>query len=294
MEATVKRREKDMIRAWHIITEWIVGVREEYAEFSKWERIEAWRTVGAILGVSVFFILGVLITVFKETKSRVVDSPVPLPIKSPVDIERQELHAQASSPSQAINVLIPIFRNLTQTKEQISLPAEACGQELASQPPMRVDRFSADARNLLETALTTRAEIPVVKRERLAQAVCEMELGRSGLVDQKTAAKLGKLVGATVQVEGTIDNIRVNKHTFRGYGVQSLRTTVTARLSIGFVSIETGALLFSKTLEGKEENVSTSFGSMDDNDMVAAAIRNAIDNFDNIDELKSKLARQKK
>jgi hypothetical protein len=69
---------------------------------------------------------------------------------------------------------------------------------------------------------------------------------------------------------------------------------VTARLSIGFVSIETGALLFSKTLEGKEENVSTSFGSMDDNDMVAAAIRNAIDNFDNIDELKSKLARQKK
>jgi hypothetical protein len=50
-------------------------------------------------------------------------------------------------------------------------------------------------------------------------------------------------------------------------------------------------LLFSTKLEGEEESVSTNFGKMDDNDMVAAAIRNAIDNFGDIHVLKSKLAR---
>ena len=109
-------------------------------------------------------------------------------------------------------------------------------------------------------------------------------------MDRNTAvAVAGKQLGANIRVEGTINNIRVKKHTFKTNSVESLRTTVTARLNIRFVSIETGELLFSKTLQGEEENISTNIGRMDDNEMIAAAIKKAIDNYKNTDELKTKL-----
>jgi curli biogenesis system outer membrane secretion channel CsgG len=220
----------------------------------------------------------------------VAHTPLPKSDGSPKESPYVGVPTSSAANLHDVVAVIPIFRNLTSSTEQISVPIETCAQVQASQPYMNVDRFSMDARNLLENALVTRAGIRVVKREQLAQAVCEMELGRSGLVNKKTAAKLGKLIGATIQVEGTIENIRVKKYTFKGYGVVSFRTTVTALLSINFISVETGALLFSTTLEGEEENISTSFGSMDNSDMIATAIKNAIDSFEKFHELKSKLA----
>lgn len=192
--------------------------------------------------------------------------------------------------SQDIRVIVVIFKNLTQITEQISLPAEVCSQEQVSQQPLKVDRYAADARDLLEEVLTDRTDITVVSREQLSNTICEMELRRSGLMDRNTAvAVAGKQLGANIRVEGTINNIRVKKHTFKTNSVESLRTTVTARLNIRFVSIETGELLFSKTLQGEEENISTNIGRMDDNEMIAAAIKKAIDNYKNTDELKTKL-----
>ena len=245
-----------------------------------------WGSIASMLGL-LLAVLQIIIGWPVNSNGNSLDPPIQKKNLKKV----QEIIIDSNAPNfQNIRLLIPIFRNLSQMTEKIPLPAvEACDQASASQENRTVDRFSSDARNLLSVALSNRANILVIKRERLADAICEMELGRSGMVDRETASKLGKQLGANIQVEGSIDNVRVKKHKFKGYGVESVRTNVTARLSISFVSVETGTSLFSTILEGEEESVSTSFGDMDDSDMVSAAIRNAIDNFKDIEVLKTKL-----
>jgi hypothetical protein len=57
---------------------------------------------------------------------------------------------------------------------------------------------------LLVAGLSASPDLILVERQRLAEALSEIELGLSGTVDPDTAAKLGRLVGANALVMGRV------------------------------------------------------------------------------------------
>jgi TolB-like protein len=65
------------------------------------------------------------------------------------------------------------------------------------------ESLGAGLQSMLTSDLTTSSTITVVERARLADVRKELNLGRSGAVDPKTAAKLGHLAGASHLVTGT-------------------------------------------------------------------------------------------
>jgi len=65
------------------------------------------------------------------------------------------------------------------------------------------DALGKGLQAMVTTDLTQVEGLTVVERERLAELVSELELAESGLVDPATAARVGKLLGATHVVAGT-------------------------------------------------------------------------------------------
>ena len=63
--------------------------------------------------------------------------------------------------------------------------------------------------SVLITKFSRLEGIQIVERERLQEVVAEIELGKSGVVDPKTAAKAGKVVGAQYVVLGSIFSVKL-------------------------------------------------------------------------------------
>jgi TolB-like protein len=92
-------------------------------------------------------------------------------------------------------------------------------------------------RDWLTTDLSKVQRIRIVERERLADLVAEMKLVEKGIVDPKTAAKLGKGLGAKVVLLGS-------------FFVREDKMRMDARL----VHIETGSVLFSHEMAGSRDD----------------------------------------
>lgn len=98
------------------------------------------------------------------------------------------------------------------------LPAPVCAQQIAIAVAPFSDasgRPDSDAlgkglADMLITDLSAATEFKLVERERLAELIAEMKLAKRGLVDKKTAQKLGKLVGAELLVMGTMTAVAPN------------------------------------------------------------------------------------
>ncbi len=61
--------------------------------------------------------------------------------------------------------------------------------------------------DMLTTTLANSNEVRLVERGQLSRVTDELKLGLSGLVDEKTAAEVGKLTGATYMVLGSFINL---------------------------------------------------------------------------------------
>lgn len=90
--------------------------------------------------------------------------------------------------------------------------------------------------SMLTTDLTGVAGFELVERARLEDVVGELKLGRSGLVDAKTAAKLGKLVAASHLVVGTFTVVGD-----------------TMRLDARMVSVKDGKVALTAQIEGEKD-----------------------------------------
>ncbi len=61
------------------------------------------------------------------------------------------------------------------------------------------------AGNFMESRLSSSASLTLIERARVADIVKELELQKSGLVDESSAVKVGKLLGAALVITGNID-----------------------------------------------------------------------------------------
>jgi hypothetical protein len=87
---------------------------------------------------------------------------------------------------------------------------------------------------MITTRLATRPGIRVVERARLEQIFAENKLALTGAVDQATAVKLGRLLGANVMAFGGFSNLGGE-----------------ARLNMRLVKVETGEIVGGVLEEGK-------------------------------------------
>ncbi|MGH7578870.1 MAG: CsgG/HfaB family protein [Gemmatimonadales bacterium] len=107
---------------------------------------------------------------------------------------------------------------------------------------IRRDEYEPLSKGITEMLITELAGSPalqVVERDRLQALLEEQDLARTGRVDQETAVRLGKILGA--------------RHLLMGGFVIDPRENM--RLDIRAVSVETSRVEYVETMSGKSEDV---------------------------------------
>jgi TolB-like protein len=107
---------------------------------------------------------------------------------------------------------------------------------------VRRDEYEPLSKGITEMLITELAGSPalqVVERDRLQALLEEQDLSRTGRVDQETAVRLGKILGA--------------RHLLMGGFVIDPRENM--RLDVRAVSVETSRVEYVETMSGKSEDV---------------------------------------
>lgn len=106
--------------------------------------------------------------------------------------------------------------------------------------------------------------ITLLERERLEDIGAELKFGMSGLVSDKTAAKIGKIAGCQYMLLGSITNLAkggsgVGMPGFvpllGGIGVS--KGKVKAALDVRVIDVETAAVVFANSAEGEASKSDT-------------------------------------
>jgi curli biogenesis system outer membrane secretion channel CsgG len=101
-------------------------------------------------------------------------------------------------------------------------------------------------------------KIQVVERKRLDALIQEQAFQHSGNVDPRNAAEIGKMLGADIVVNGTINKLGVSKNTVRVGDSTITRYNSVAEVSIRAINVKTGAILFSDSGESSAQAKSAS------------------------------------
>ena len=111
---------------------------------------------------------------------------------------------------------------------------------------------------MLITALVESERFTVVERTRLDEILREQRLGITGAVNPKTAAQIGKLIGAQLLIKGVITEFEESKQKLGGGGISLGGVAVGVEQVRGYVAMDirgfdtlTGTILFSHRVEGE-------------------------------------------
>lgn len=87
----------------------------------------------------------------------------------------------------------------------------------------------------------------VVERDKLNTIVKEQSFSGSGMVDPNYAIRMGSMVGARYLMTGKVISADVEKTSFSGYGVATVKTTYIMKVSARVLDTKTGRVMFSGT-----------------------------------------------
>lgn len=97
----------------------------------------------------------------------------------------------------------------------------------------------------------------VVERERL-DAVCdELSFDMSGLVDQSSAARVGKMLGAQYILIGSLNGLSTRRSNAEIVGIGNKNAQVYAHISMRVVEVETGSVVLTGRGNGRATNTLT-------------------------------------
>ena len=174
-------------------------------------------------------------------------------------------------------VLVPPFENLSTVKRMVEYQV-ATGHD--PDQPLRsfvTDRFSEGLRGFMEDIVLTMGAT-LVERQRLDAIMLESDFGRlSGLVDTAQAIKLGKLLGASTIVMGTIQDVHETQTNFSGYGISSSLSKLVGTVRIRLIDIASGKLVYSRMVEGEVMTHSSRAGTTWNEDAVFQVLRGALE-----------------
>ena len=110
--------------------------------------------------------------------------------------------------------------------------------------------------NYLAEEFLATGKFRVVERQALEAVLREQALGMSGAIDDKTAAKVGKILGVQMLVIGNVSQLDVKSSSASGaFGVafSGKSTTIEGTLSVRMVSTTTAELVFAKSYSASEK-----------------------------------------
>ncbi|MBR1485985.1 MAG: hypothetical protein IJ597_01845, partial [Synergistaceae bacterium] len=124
------------------------------------------------------------------------------------------------------------------------------------------DSMAAGISDFFARLLFKADDIMLVERERIEDIARELRLGMSGLVDPKTAAQVGKLVGAEYMLLGSITNLGHAQSggaiPILGWGaISTNQEKVKADLDVRVVKVETGEIVCAESASGTASKSST-------------------------------------
>ena len=97
----------------------------------------------------------------------------------------------------------------------------------------------------------------VVERERL-DAVCdELSFDMSGLVDQSSAARVGRMLGAQYILIGSLNGLSTRRSDAEIVGIGNKNAQVYAHISMRVVEVETGSVVLTGRGNGRATNTLT-------------------------------------
>lgn len=175
-------------------------------------------------------------------------------------------------------VLVPPFQNLSTSKSMISYEVATNTDPDRPTRSFTVDRYSEAPRGILEDILVGIPGVTIVERQRVDALLVESEFGHfSGLVDTQQAVQMGKMLGATTVIMGSILDIRAKNANFSGYGVETDSTEVISSIRIHLIDIASGRVTYSKIVKGSVSYFSSRFGGTTDSDVAFAVIESSLE-----------------
>ena len=149
----------------------------------------------------------------------------------------------------------------------------------AEKPRLGVLRFTNDTRaswwsgtagrdlqDMLSAELVSLGSFQVLERKELEAVLSEQDLGASGRVDPKTAAKIGKLKGARYLVAGTVSAFEEGT-SGKGMGVSVFGVSVGGKKERAYMAVDlkvidttTGEIVDARTVEATSESTSQRLG----------------------------------
>jgi curli biogenesis system outer membrane secretion channel CsgG len=125
--------------------------------------------------------------------------------------------------------------------------------------------------NLLVTELVKDGTYKIIERSQLEQILSEQHLGKDGTVSAAEAAKLGKLLGVSAVIVGSVTefNTKTEKKGIMGIGkkVKTAKVAVNARI----VDTSTAEIIFAAEGKGEEEESNVTVGSVYGSDTTGAS-----------------------
>jgi curli biogenesis system outer membrane secretion channel CsgG len=161
-------------------------------------------------------------------------------------------------------------------------PTPALAASVKPDKKPNLDRIIESLDSQLIDRVNATRKFDVVGRSDLNEALKEQDLGASGNVDPKTAAKAGKLAGAKYILVATVDDFQdyVEKATFEGTGRSATKRVFRLSIIGKIYDSSTGKLLESANFQTgndefkkiqEERNYSVKDGELSDDMMVAVS-----------------------
>ena len=129
------------------------------------------------------------------------------------------------------------------------------------------DRMAASITDIFGRFLFKSKGIMLVERERLDDVMKELKLGMSGLVDEDTAAEIGRLAGCDYMLMGSITNLARASSGVAvplfvvPVSVGTANQKVKATLDVRLVKVETGEIVFAETADGTASKSDTALSA---------------------------------
>jgi len=123
-----------------------------------------------------------------------------------------------------------------------------------------------DLQDMLISELVSVGSFSVLERKELDAVLAEQDLGASGRVNPKTAAKVGKIKGAKYLVAGTVSAFEEGT-SGKGMGVSVMGISVGGKKERAYMAVDlklidttTGEVVDARTVEATSESSSTRLG----------------------------------
>lgn len=120
----------------------------------------------------------------------------------------------------------------------------------------------AELSDMLTNELASTKKFSLVERKEIDKVISEMKLNQSGLVDESTVGKLGRIKGAQYLIMATVSSFEENTDkkggglSFMGFSIGAKSAKAYVAVDLKVVDAETSEVVDSRTIEATSESTS--------------------------------------